>query len=425
MSTILLKAVTLAGRKTDILIDGNRISKIIPRDNDGMPLERVGADRVLNCTGKTALPGLINMHTHSAMTMMRGISEDAPLREWLDKIWAIEARLDNETIYWGTKLAILEMIKTGTTCFLDMYWKASQAYRAAEEMGIRAFVTYNFLDNFDEEIAEQQKAGCIKLYEASKYWNPRVTMGVSVHADYTTSEPVLKWSHDFAKDHGMVYTGHICETASETQGDVSKLGMTPVEHFESLGVLQDMIVAHGVWVEDHDIELLGKRGTTVVHNINSNLKLASGYRFRYNELRDAGVNVCIGTDGAASSNNLDLRESMKTMTFLQKAWREDPKALPLNELMDIATINGAKALGIDTGRIEEGALADILLINTENEAFIPSFNFMSNFIFAANSSCVDTVICDGNIIMENRKVPGEDEILEKANELAWKLIKIW
>jgi len=422
---ILLKSVTLNDEIKDILIKGNRIEKIIGRDENGMPKERVGAERVLNCAGKTAIPGFINMHTHSAMNLLRGISEDAPLQQWLSKIWPIEARLDNETVYWGTKLAILEMIKTGTTCFLDMYWKAHEAAKAAEEMGIRAFVTYNFLDNFNAETAQSQKEGCQRLYETSKDWSDRVRMGISVHADYTTSEEVLKWAYAFAKDKGMVYTGHMCETASETHEDVIKLGMTPPEHFEKLGVLQDMIIAHGVWLSNEDIELYGKRNVSVVHNINSNLKLASGYKFKYNELKKAGVNVCIGTDGAASSNNLDIRETLKTTAFLQKAWREDPSAMPLSELMTAATLNGAKALGIDAGVIEEGKLADIVLVDTNNESFVPNFNFLGSFIYSANSSCIDTVICNGNVIMENRKVPGEDEILEKANEYAHKLVEIW
>ena len=425
MNTILLRGVTLKNETKDILIEGNIIKKIIGRDRDGQPLERVGAARVLNCSGKVAIPGFINMHTHSAMTLLRGISEDAPLKVWLSKIWPIEARLDNETVYWGTRLAILEMIKTGTTCFLDMYWKAHEAAKAADEMGIRAFVTYNFLDNFDSETAERQKAGCLRLYETSKDWPDRVRMGVSVHADYTTSEDTMVWAHDFAREHQMVFTGHMCETAAETQEDINKYGITPPAHFDSLGVLQDMIVAHGVWLTPEDIELLSQRGATVVHNINSNLKLASGYKFKYNELRDAGVNVCIGTDGAASSNNLDIREALKTMTFLQKAWREDPGAMPLDQLMDVATVNGAKALGLNAGRIEEGCLADISLVDTNSEAFVPNFNFTGNLIYSANSSCIDTVICDGRIIMENRKVPGEEEILERAGHLAQKLVNIW
>ena len=425
MGTILLRGVTLNDEIKDILIEGNIIKKIIGRDAQGQPLERVGATRVLNCSGKVAIPGFINMHTHSAMTLMRGISEDSPLQVWLSKIWPIEARLDNETIYWGTKLAILEMIKTGTTCFLDMYWKAHQAAKAADEMGIRAFLTYNFLDNFSAETAAQQKEGCQRLYETSKSWPERIRMGVSVHADYTTAEDTLVWAHDFAKEHGMVYTGHMCETAAETQDDINKYGITPPAHFDRLGVLQDMIVAHGVWLTPEDIDLLSQRGATVVHNINSNLKLSSGYKFKYNELRDAGVTVCLGTDGAASSNNLDMREAMKTMSFLQKAWREDPSAMPLNELMDVATIGGAKALGIKAGRIEEGYLADISLVDIRSEAFVPNFNFTSNLIFSANSSCIDTVICDGRIIMENRKVPGEEEILERAGVLARKLVNIW
>ena len=161
----------------------------------------------------------------------------------------------------------------------------------------------------------------------------------------------------------------------------------------------------------------------MVHNINSNLMLSSGYKFKYKELRDAGANVCIGTDGAASSDNLDIRESMKTMLLLQWAWRRDPKAFPLEELLEVATVNGARALGLDSGRIEEGALADIALIDVRKPAFVPDFNFLSNYVLAADSSCVDTLICGGRILMENRKVEGEEEILAETEKQARRLMK--
>ena len=186
---------------------------------------------------------------------------------------------------------------------------------------------------------------------------------------------------------------------------------------------KDFIAAHGLWLSDTDIETLGSRGATVVHNINSNLMLSSGYKFKYKELRDAGANVCIGTDGAASSDNLDIRESMKTMLLLQWAWRRDPKAFPLEELLEVATVNGARALGLDSGRIEEGALADIALIDVRKPAFVPDFNFLSNYVLAADSSCVDTLICGGRILMENRKVEGEEEILAETEKQARRLMK--
>ena len=226
----------------------------------------------------------------------------------------------------------------------------------------------------------------------------------------------------FAREHNLVFTAHLAETLSETQEDVVKLNLTPAQHFNRLGLLGPRtVLAHALWLDEHDVEILGRNHTTVVHNINSNLKLASGYQFKYQELRDAGANICIGTDGAASSNNLDIRESLKTMALLQKAWREDPSAMPLGELMDLATVNGARALGIDAGVVAEGALADLVLVDLQSEAFVPDINFIGNLILSANSSCFDTVIIDGRVVMEGRKVPGQAEIIREADRIARKL----
>lgn len=412
MGTLLLKGVQSDGRIVDILVQGNRIARIAEH------IDAV-ADRVIDGSGKAVIPGLINMHTHSPMTLMRSCYEDVPLKTWLDRIWAVEARLDEEAIYWGAKLAILEMLRTGTTCFLDMYWMTPAVARAAAEMGIRAFLPYHFLDNFDHEKAERQLRECEEVYAQSKEWPDRLQFCIAAHADYTTSDATLLRAGMFARDHDLVFTSHLAETLSETQEDVFKTGLTPAQHYDRLGLLGPRtVLAHALWLDEQDIEILGKSGTTVVHNVNSNLKLASGYRFQYDELRDAGANVCIGTDGAASSNNLDIRESMKTMVMLQKAWREDPSALPLDELMDIATVNAARALGIDAGRVEEGALADLVLVDIRSEAFVPSHNFIGNLILSANSSCFDTVIVDGRVVMEGRRVSGEEEILAKAEEMA-------
>ncbi|MFA5325223.1 MAG: amidohydrolase [Bacteroidales bacterium] len=418
MSKLLLKQVTLKGKKVDILIDGKKISKIDSLINEA-------ADKVILGKNKTVIPGFINMHTHTAMTLMRGIKEDVPLQQWIERIWEIEPNLTSKMIYWGTKLAVLEMIKSGTTCFFDQYWQIDQAQKATFEMGIRAVHTYVILDLFDKEKAKVQIKNCKQMYEASREWDSRTRFDVSFHADYSVSPEMIVWTSEFARKNGLKVHIHLAETLKETNADIEKHGMTPVKYLDSLGVLgPEVIAAHCVWLNDEDIEILSRRKVNVVHNINSNLKLSSGYRFKYNELRDAGVNVCLGTDGVASSNNLDMLESMKTMALLQKAWREDPKAMPLNELLDVATINGAKALSIDTGRVEVGALADLVLVDTHSSAFVPDFNFEANLIYAANSSCVDMVICNGNIIMEGRKVAGEDEILEQTNKLAWELLKM-
>ena len=415
MGTLLLKSVRLDGRTTDILIDGNRIARIAPDIDQAV-------DRVIDASGKAVIPGLINMHTHSAMTLMRSCYEDVPLKEWLDRVWAVEARLDEEAIYWGSKLAFLEMIRTGTTCCFDMYWMTPVIARAAEDMGIRAFITYHFLDNFDHEKAELQFQECEEVYRQSRDWPERVQLAIAVHADYTTSEATMLRAGLFAREHGLVFSAHLAETLSETQEDLFRLNLTPAQHFNRLGLLGPRtVLAHALWLDEHDVEILGRNHTTVVHNINSNLKLASGYQFKYQELRDAGANICIGTDGAASSNNLDIRESLKTMALLQKAWREDPSAMPLGELMDLATVNGARALGIDAGVVAEGALADLVLVDLQSEAFVPDINFIGNLILSANSSCFDTVIIDGRVVMEGRKVPGQAEIIREADRIARKL----
>ena len=194
-------------------------------------------------------------------------------------------------------------------------------------------------------------------------------------------------------------------------------GLTPVEYLEELGVLgPNLLAAHTLWLTEHDIELLASRGVHCIHNINSNAKISSGYKFLYNELRDAGVNICIGTDGCASSNNLDILEAMKTSALFQKAWRDDPKSMPLEELLAMATVNGAKALRINAGRLEEGALADISIVDTDNTFFLSPGSFLANFIYSAHSDCIDSVICGGKFVMRHREIEGEREILSEARK---------
>ena len=198
--------------------------------------------------------------------------------------------------------------------------------------------------------------------------------------------------------------------------------MSPVEYLESLGVLgPDVIAAHTLWLSDKDVEILGSHGVTCVHNINSNLKLASGYRFRYNELRDAGANVCLGTDGCASSNNLDMLETMKTSAMVQKAWRNDPSAMPLDEILSMATENAGRGLGLNIGKVEAGAEADLLIVDTESYSFLSPGSFLANLVYSAHSDCIDSVICRGRFVMKNRIVPGEKEILSDARKMLDKI----
>ena len=413
MGEILLKNISVNGNECDMLIEDGRISRIA----DAGTIAYDGAD-VVECRGKVAMPGFVNMHTHAGMAMMRGIGEDIAFHQWLDRIWEIEKNLDEEYVYHATKVACLEMIKTGTTAFNDQYWYMPMAYKAVSEMGLRALLSYVVCDRNDPEESERQKAQCQEMYEASKSWSDMVTFVISIHAIYSVSESMILWASDFARKNGLKIHVHLSETEKEVSDCMAQHGgMSPVEYLDSLGVLgEDVIAAHTLWLSDKDVEILGKRGVTCVHNVNSNLKLASGYKFKYNELRDAGANVCLGTDGCASSNNLDMLETMKTSAMIQKAWRNDTSAMPINELIEMVTVNPAKVLGINVGRIEEGALADLLLIDVGSYHFMSPGSFEANLIYSAHSDCVDSVICNGRFLMKNRVVPGEKEILAEAKK---------
>lgn len=417
MNRLLIKNILLEGKKCEILIKDNFIEKI------GASLS-YDAERIIDGKGKYVIPGFINMHTHAAMTIMRGIGEDLSLMDWLEnRIWPTESKLTAEMVYWGTKLACLEMIKSGTTCFNDQYWFLPEAERAAEEMGMRSFQPFVILDLLDESKSEKIIQECVESYDMSRNWSERNKFAVGVHSPYSVSSGMLKWAGDFSRERGLLVHLHLSETLSENEDCIKRHGMTPARYLDSLGLLgPNVLAAHCLWIDDEDIPLLAERGVTVIHNINSNLKIASGYKFKYNEFKEAGIRVTLGTDGCASSNNLDMLETMKTSALVQKGWRRDPTAMPLNELIELATVNGASALGIKTGRIEEGYLADFSLVDVNNHAFTPNINFLANLVYSANSSCIDTVICDGRVLMENRKIDGEGEIIREVNRLYRRLI---
>lgn len=419
MGNILLKNILCEGVASDVLICGNRIGEI-STCNSIQPVPE-GCETV-DCSGKAILPGLINMHTHAGMSMMRGIGEDIVFHDWLSKIWDFEAKIDADYVYHATKVACLEMIKTGTTTFNDHYWHMPMAYKAAMEMGLRSALAYVICDKNDPDESERQKIQCREMYEFSRQWGDMSQFVIAIHAIYSVSESLMLWAVDFARAHGLKIHIHLSETAKEVEDSRSQHGgLSPVEYLDSLGVLgPDVIAAHTLWLSDEDVRILGERKVNCVHNVNSNLKLASGYRFLYNELRDAGANICLGTDGCASSNNLDMLETMKTSAMIQKAWRGDPSAMPLDELLNMATVNASIALGQDTGVLRKGALADLIIVDIDNYNFLSPGSFLANFVYSAHSDTVTSVICNGEFIMRDRVVKGEKEILEEAKkELIW------
>ena len=421
MGNILLKNIVCEGAVSDIYIEGNRISKVVPA---GTSISDGYEGEVADCSGKTVMPGLVNMHTHAAMSLMRGVGEDIAFHDWIDRIWDVESKIDEEYVYHATKVACLEMIKTGTTTFNDHYWHMPMAHKAALEMGLRPVLAYVICDRNDPEESERQKVECRQMYEDAMTWNDRSVFAIAIHAIYSVREEMIVWASRFAREHGLKVHIHVSETQKEIKDCMEQHGgMSPVEYLDNLGVLgPDVIAAHTLWLSDNDVRILGERGVTCVHNVNSNLKLASGYMFRYNELRDAGANICLGTDGCASSNNLDMLETMKTSAMIQKAWREDPSAMPLDELVAMATVNAGKALGLEIGKIEEGALADLLIIDTQNYNFLSPGSFEANLVYSAHSDCIDSVICDGEFVMRERVVPGEKEILAGAQKVLDKII---
>ena len=280
MGKILLRNIILNNQDSDILISDGLIAKIAP---SGSLCDEACCAEVVDCEGKTAVPGFVNMHTHAAMSLMRGVGEDIAFHEWLDRIWRLEEKIDEEYVYHGTKVACLEMIKTGTTTFNDHYWHMPMARKAAIEMGLRPILAYVICDRNTPEESERQKVQCIEMYNEAISWPEKSEFAIAIHAIYSVSEPMILWAVDFARERGLKIHIHLSETEREIE-DCKALhgGMSPVEYLDSLGVLgPDVIAAHTLWLSPNDIEILGKRGVTCVHNINSNLKLSSGYKFLY------------------------------------------------------------------------------------------------------------------------------------------------
>ena len=415
---ILLKSAELNGQTTDVYIEGNKIARI------GREIT-CNASIIIDCHRKAVISGLVNTHTHAAMTLFRGFGDDMPLMSWLEeKIWPNEAKLTYEDVYWGAKLACVEMLRSGTTTFFDMYYQPDATAQAVEEMGMRAVLAEAIFDHFNPKLAVQSMKNTVKRFNQKSSYNERIRFALGPHAIYTVSGELLRWASDFSKDNDTLIHFHLAETEGEVAQCVKQFGTTPIRYLHQLGVLSPrLIAAHVLYVDDEEIKMLADAGVHVVHNPASNMKLGSGSQFKFKEMRDAGIKVAIGTDGCSSSNNLDMIEAMKLASLLNKSWRKDPEVFTCNEAFFAATQAGADILGIKTGRIAEGCLADLCLIDLNIPAFTPNFNFLSNLVFAANGSCVDTVICDGRIVMQDKKVPREEEIMENAARVAFDLIK--
>lgn len=409
------------GHRDDILIEGNRIIAI----GDNVTDEQVKGAKVIDGSRKAVIPGLVNMHTHSPMSFFRGFGDDLDLMDWLNNmIWPVEAHMTPEDIYVGSKLACLEMIKSGTSCFLDMYSFPEGTAKAVDEMGLRANLSYTVFDQGNPKRAELDKQRLDFYLKDFENYSDRVQLSVGPHAIYTVSGPMLQYSHDFAKANNLLVHIHMSETQGEVENCIKEHGKSPIRYLNDLGILSPHVVmAHSLWLDSEEIQMLADHGVSCVHNPASNMKLASGYRFKLEELKEKGIKVGIGTDGVSSSNNLDMFTAMKLASFLSKAWSGDPKSAKSTDIFNAATEVGAKILHLEAGKIEVGMLADLAILDLDLPEMTPCHNLISNVVYSANGSVVDTMIVDGKILMEGRKVEGEEEIMEELREVTQDLFK--
>ena len=410
----LIKNVYLRGKIIDVLIEGNRFKKIAENIAEE-------ADKIINGEGKAIEPAFYNCHTHIPMTILKGLGDDKELHDWLiHDIWPREAKMTPEDIYYASKFAILEMIKGGTVFCNDMYQYGEQTMKAIDEMGIRGVVSKPEIDIPTPELLEKKKKIVLDFIDYKNINENRIIKGISCHAVYTVSDDFLQFYSDLAKKYSMPIHIHACETKVEVENCLKKHGCTPIEHLEKLGLLTDKtILAHCVHLSDKDIEIIKKHNTKVAHCPISNFKLKSGL-MAFQKLTNAGVLVTLGTDGSASNNSLGMLEEMKACALNAKTQANSSKAGNVNDIYKTATVNGAKAFGIDAGVIEEGKIADFLLYDLNHYLLLPNFNLISNIVYSAQNECITDVFCDGKQLMCNRKVENEEKIIQDFINLSEK-----
>lgn len=411
---LLVKNAYLNDKKTDILIKNNIFEKIAPE------IEEDDCE-IFHAQGMIAIPPLANSHTHAAMSLLRAYADDLELFDWLKNyIWPLEAKLSEDDIYWGTRLACLEMIRTGTCCFNDMYWQTKAIARAVEDAGIRAVLAHVVLDGNNPNEAQNEEVKA-RAFFAENHNSSLIKYALGPHAIYTVSQKSLEWIAKLSKEKDLLLHIHIAETKKEFDDCLQEHGLTPIKYLHSLGLLgHRSLLAHCVWLTEEDVKLIAEAKATVLHNPVSNLKLASGF-IPLKLLKEYGVNIALGTDGCSSNNNLSILEEMKFSALLPKFIEMDPKLYPAKDVFNDASLTTYKALAIDGGEIKEGKLADFILLK-QNTFLTPNYNTISNLVYSADSSCVDTLICNGSIIMNRGKVADEDIILNKVNEISRKLI---
>jgi 5-methylthioadenosine/S-adenosylhomocysteine deaminase len=369
------------------------------------------AEKIIDAKGSVLMPGLINTHCHAGMTIFRGYADDMLLEDWLENhIWPAEAQLTDEDIYAGTRLACLEMIRSGTIAFADMYIHENRVAQAVDEAGIRAALSYGMIDFGDKEKADKEmEVGSAFVKEWNGKADGRIDTMYGPHAPNTCSRDFLIRVKEQAVKDSVKLHIHVLETEAELNYMKENFGMCSIHFLKGINFWgPDVLAAHCVWLSDGDIKILAEYGVNISHNPISNMKLASGI-CPVAKLLDAGANVCLGTDGCASNNNLDMFEEMRTAALLQKVSTMDPTVLPARKVLEMATINGAKALGINSGMLKEGYNADMIIVDMNKAHLTPVYDVASHLVYAASGKDVKTTIVNGKMLMEDGKILSMDE----------------
>lgn len=404
----------------DIEIIDSKITKIAKN------IDVSGADKVIDAEGKVVMPGLINTHAHVPMSIFRETVDGYNLQDWLTKkIWPMEDKLTNEDIYYASYLSFLEMIKTGTTTINDMYFMTEDIIKAAIKCGIRLQTTRTLMDAGSEALGEERLSELKELIEKYKNYNDCITLNVGIHGLYTSSREYVQKCIRFAKENELLLHMHFCENTKEVQDIENAYNEKPIDVLEKEFKDEKVMLAHAVKLNEEEIEKLAQnKNVNISHCPVSNLKLGCGIANITKMLKE-GINVSIGTDGQGSGSNLDLFESMKYTALLQKGITEDPVTMPAYEVLKMATINGAKALGLEKkiGSIEEGKQADLIILNLDTVVTKPVNDMVSDIVYNVKGNNVETTIVNGKILMENKQLKiKENEIYDKCKQIIERII---
>jgi 5-methylthioadenosine/S-adenosylhomocysteine deaminase len=375
-------------------------------------------DEILDAGGAHLLPPLVNGHTHAAMTLFRGSGGDLPLMPWLqEKIWPVEAKLSDEDVYWGARLACSEMLRTGTTRFWDMYWQPAATARAVSDAGMRATIGAPLFDLHGSPAELREMA--LRGLDALAGCGPLITPALAPHAIYTVSEDSLRWIGELSAERGLPVQIHLSETENEVQDCLAEHGERPAFYLDRLGLLSERaVLAHGVWLDPDELALIAERGATVVTNPVANMKLAVGGVFPHHAARTAGVAVGLGTDGAGSNDSLDLLSDLKIFALVQKHAAADPTAIEAAEAWGVAT--GARAPRLGATPLAPGEPADFVLMRADSPE-LGIGELMADLVFAASGAAVAEVVVAGEVLVRDGQIPELEEIVARAAERAKEL----